>query len=97
MVCLMITIRLHFSLKDDEENNQFILDLAVYRSDIIYFSTSFLPFISSNTQYSKYTPFCNGNFKRKTNYTGGYRINLEASVLYTAYTELYNSKTLQTD
>ncbi|XP_019409256.1 PREDICTED: protein tilB homolog [Crocodylus porosus] len=23
--------RLHFSLKDDEENNQFILDLAVYR------------------------------------------------------------------
>lgn len=36
MVCLIITIRLHFSLKDDEENNQFILDLAVYRSDLLF-------------------------------------------------------------
>uniref|UniRef100_A0A8D0KQL8 Leucine-rich repeat-containing protein 6 n=1 Tax=Strix occidentalis caurina TaxID=311401 RepID=A0A8D0KQL8_STROC len=30
-VFLVIIIRLHFSLKDDEENNQIILDLAVYR------------------------------------------------------------------
>ncbi|XP_064253595.1 dynein axonemal assembly factor 11 isoform X3 [Passer domesticus] len=30
-VFLVIVIRLHFSLKDDEENNQIILDLAVYR------------------------------------------------------------------
>uniref|UniRef100_A0A8U8AN97 Leucine-rich repeat-containing protein 6 n=1 Tax=Geospiza parvula TaxID=87175 RepID=A0A8U8AN97_GEOPR len=28
---LVVVIRLHFSLKDDEENNQIILDLAVYR------------------------------------------------------------------
>lgn len=33
-VFLLIVIRLHFSLKDDEENNQIILDLAVYRSDL---------------------------------------------------------------
>lgn len=36
---LVIIIRLHFSLKDDEGNNQIILDLAVYRSDL--FSLNF--------------------------------------------------------
>lgn len=35
-VFLVIIIRLHFSLKDDEENNQIILDLAVYRSDFFF-------------------------------------------------------------
>lgn len=33
---LVLIIRLHFSLKDDEENNQFILDLSVYRSEILF-------------------------------------------------------------
>lgn len=39
-VFLVIIIRLHFSLKDDEENNQIILDLAVYRSEF-FFSLNF--------------------------------------------------------
>lgn len=35
-VFLVIIIRLHFSLKDDQENNQIILDLAVYRSEFFF-------------------------------------------------------------
>ena len=39
-VSLVIIIRLHFSLNDDEQNNQIILDLAVYRSGF-FFSRNF--------------------------------------------------------
>lgn len=35
-VFLVIIIRLHFTLKDDEENNQIVLDLAVYRLEFIF-------------------------------------------------------------
>lgn len=74
-VFLVIVIRLHFSLKDDEENNQIILDLAVYRSD--FFPPNFCH--SQNViQCFNYTALLWGLFKRKTNNIVDNRTNLEA-------------------
>lgn len=49
-VFLVIITRLSFSLKDDEENNQLILDLAVYRSGF-FFPLSFYHSVSNILLY----------------------------------------------